>query len=78
MSHLISTFLIAKMFVIADFKQDFPNPPVIAIRPTLKQGSFRCKTVTLAYILTRYYQTQFCVLLSSIARLNFSTTSTCR
>jgi hypothetical protein len=44
----------------------------------LKQVSFRYNTVTLAYILTRYYRKQFCVLLSSIATLNISTTITCR
>jgi len=74
----ISAFLNAKMFLTAYLKQDFANPPVIAIRPTLKQVSFRCIIVLLAYRLTNYYLTQLCVLLSSIARLNFSTTSTCR
>jgi hypothetical protein len=76
MSHLISAFLTAKMFITADIKQDFVNPPVTAIKSTLKQVSFRCNTVILVYTLTRYYRTQLCVLLSSIARLNFSTTST--
>jgi hypothetical protein len=55
MSHLFSAFLNAKMFVTAGLKQDFANPPVIAIKPTLKQVSFRCYTFTLAYILTRYW-----------------------